>query len=371
MTSKPLVLLAVGDLILDAPGSESCFSQVAPVLQSADVVAGQVEVVFTSRGVNTFVDPRAAPPNDPKHMKALSLAGFDVATLAGNHIWDSGAPGIEDTIQGLKDLGIAAAGAGMNLEGARAPAIVERDGTRFGFLSYNCVGPIQTWATPQKPGCAYVHVITHYEMHLAIPGGPPTIYSFPEPQSLKAMTEDIRKLRSECDVLVVCLHKGIVYIPAKLAMYECAVSYAAIDAGADLVLGHHAHILKGIEVYKGKPIFHGMNHFVWTAMDTRFKDRPPSLYEQMGLNIFGDFYDGRPNPEEKRMTMIAKCVIEDRQISRVTYLPCMIDGQGQPEVLKPDAAGQQVFQYMETITRAAGLNAQFQWDGDEVLISSS
>jgi poly-gamma-glutamate synthesis protein (capsule biosynthesis protein) len=206
-------------------------------------------------------------------------------------------------------------------------------------------------------------------MHLAIPGGPPKIYSFPEPQSLGAMTEDIRRLRSECDVLVVSLHKGIVYIPAVLAMYEAPVSYAAIDAGADVVLGHHAHILKGIEVYKGKPIFHGLNHFVWTAMDTTFKDRPPSLYEQMGLNLFGDFCDRRPTPEEKRMTMIAKCVVENRQISRVSYLPCMMNARGWPQVLGHDAAGEQVFCYVETITQAAGLNARFQWDGDEIVIS--
>ncbi len=369
MSPKPLTLLAVGDLILDAPDSESRFALAAPVLRAADVVVGQVEVVFTSRGVDTFVDPRPAPPNDPKEMSALAHAGFHVATLAGNHIWDSGAPGIEDTITGLRELGIAVTGAGMNLDEARAPTVVECDGTRIGFLSYNCVGPVQSWATAQKPGCAYVHVITHYEMHLAIPGGPPTIYTFADPVTLKAMADDIQNLRARCDLLVVALHKGIVYIPAKLAMYEQAVSYAAIDAGADLVLGHHAHILKGIELYKGKPIFHGLNQFVWAGMDKPFKERPnPGLFEQMGLNIFGDFYDVRPNPLDKRMTIIAKCVVEDGRITRTSYLPCLINAQGQPEVLPDDARGRQVFEYMENITRGADLNAHYQWDGNEVSV---
>ena len=70
------------------------------------------------------------------------------------------------------------------------------------------------------------------------------------------------------------------------------------------------------------------------------------------------------------LTIIAKCIIEDKKISRVSYLPCVINDKGQPEVLKHDARGQEVYDYMNEITIEAGLNAGYKWDGDEVIISA-
>ena len=372
MPGKILTMMAVGDLILDMPQAETYFAYVTPVLKSADVVAGQGEVVFTGRGICSSTDV-AAPPCDPANMSALPFAGFNVITLAGNHVWDSGAPGIEDTIAGLRNYGIAVTGAGMNIDEARCPAIVKRNGTSFGFLSYNCVGPKESWATAKKAGCAYVNIITHYELEHATPGGPPTVYTFAEPRSLELMLDDIHKLRSRCDVLVVALHKGIGHVPAKLASYEQQVSYAAIDAGADLILGHHAHILRGVEQYKGKTIFHGLCNFVTV---TRALAPDPTQDSQQWAMRRKELFGFAPDPEyptypfhpEAKQTIIAKCIISGSKITRVSYLPCLVNKKGQPEILKNDERGQQVFNYMDKITRAAGLNARFEWDGDEVVI---
>jgi len=150
---------------------------------------------------------------------------------------------------------------GMNLTEARQPAIVERQGLRLGFLSYNCVGPRESWAGRDRAGCAYVHVLTHYELDHASPGGPPTVYTFAEPKTLECMAADIEALRQRVDVLTVALHKGLGHTPAAVGMYERQVSKAAIDVGADVVMGHHAYILQGIEVYKDRPIFHGLGNF--------------------------------------------------------------------------------------------------------------
>ena len=76
------------------------------------------------------------------------------------------------------------------------------------------------------------------------------------------MQADIEALRAQVDVLTVAFHKGVAHTPALLAMYERKVAKAAIEAGADIIVGHHAHILRGIEIYKGKPIFHGLGNFV-------------------------------------------------------------------------------------------------------------
>ena len=369
MTGKSLTMLAVGDLVLEDEHGERFLELVAPTLKTGNVVVGQGEVVFTARGVQTYVDMGGSSPGcPPGNMNALAAAGFNVITLAGNHIWDKGSPGIEDTVNGLGKLGIAVTGGGMNIDEARKPAIIVRDGTRFGFLSYNCVGTMGQWATKLKPGCAYVRIISHYEMNGANPGGAPDVYTFAEPHSLKAMAEDVRKLRPLCDVLVVAFHKGVLGFPDKLAMYDQQVSYAAIDAGADLILGHHAHILKGIEEYKGKIIFHGLGHFIYDIanMPQEFK-RP--LGVSPGVPLFAQSFNPGIDPLA-RWTIIAKCTIEGGKISQVGYLPCWINDERQTEVLKHDGMGQQMFDFMDRITRGAGLNVRYEWKGDEVVIQN-
>lgn len=374
MAGNTVVLMAVGDLILDEPEAERFFDLSAPVLRTGDVVVGQVEVPYTTRGVERSSDV-PAPASDPRNLTALANAGFHVATLAGNHVFDAGEMGVRDTIHHLLDLGIHTTGAGMNIDEARRPVIVERKGVRFGFLSYNCVGPRDSWAMRNKPGCAYVQILTHYELDHATPGGPPAIYTFAEPESLEAMEDDIRNLRRLCDVLVVALHKGIGHVPAKLAMYEKQVSRAAIEAGADLILGHHAHILRGIEFYKGKPIFHGLGNFV-TVTRALSPDGNSSPERQAWARRRKELFGFEPDPEcpifpfhpEAKNTFIAKCTVDGGTVARISFIPCFVNKKGQPEVLGNDERGHQVCEYVDRITRAAGLNARYYWDGDEVVV---
>ena len=367
MTNKPLTMITGGDIIL-GPDTDSFFASIEPVLKSADILVGHLEVPFTKD------QPRAAElGREPDNMRILSKMGFDALTLAHNHLWDVGIPGISDTIAWLRDHNIAAVGAGMNIREARTPVVVEREGTRFGFLSYNCVGPRETWAAAERPGCAYVNILTHYELDYASPGGPPEIYTFPQPNSLKAMEGDIRQLRPQCDILVVSLHKGLVHMPVSLAQYEQTVSYAAIDAGADLILGHHAHILKGIEVYKGKVIFHSLGNFItWLPMLALKPGQDPDSWARRRIKIFGFVpdpdYPTYPFHPEAVNTLIAKLIIKNNAISRISYIPCLVNKQGYPEVMKHDEKGQQVYDYMEKITQKAELNGQFKWDRDEVMI---
>ncbi len=155
MTSRPQKLLAVGDIII-GPDPEPFFASVAPLLKTGDIVLGQLEVPYTTRDADAMAQGR-----DPKNLHALVTAGFHVLTLAGNHCMDAGIAGVEDTLAWLRDYKVAFTGVGMNLQQAKCPAVLEREGTRYGFLDYNCVGPKETWATANKPGCAFIHNITH------------------------------------------------------------------------------------------------------------------------------------------------------------------------------------------------------------------
>ena len=178
--ASPLTLLATGDLIIDEPGPDRYFEPARAVLQSADIVLGHVEVPFTLERQGTPNIPLAA--RDPAKLRALADAGVHVASLAANHLFDEGAAGVRDTLAGLREHGVATVGAGMTLADARQPAILERNGLRVGFLSYNLVGPKASWAAANKAGGAYVHILTSYELDHATPGARQRSRPVPRPK---------------------------------------------------------------------------------------------------------------------------------------------------------------------------------------------
>jgi poly-gamma-glutamate synthesis protein (capsule biosynthesis protein) len=360
-------ILLLGDLILDEPEPDALFEPSRTLLRSADVLIGQVEVPHSRRGTVQSTDVPARP-SDPDNLAALKRIGLDVATLAGNHIADAGPDGIEDTIATLRALGIASAGAGMSLDAARAPAIVGS----IGVLSYNCVGPRDGWARPSKAGSAYVEVLTHYELDHAGPGGPPRIYTFPTPESLEALRADIAALRARVAVVVVALHKGLGHVRAQLAQYERDLARAAIDAGADVVVGHHAHILRGLEVYRGRPIFHGLGNFatVTRALSPANTVTPEAAaWARRRVELFGFTPDPAmptyPFNPESRHTMIGHCAFTGGGEIEAGYIPCWIDDDARPVPLGP-GDGDFVVAYVDAITREAGLQTSYRWDGNVV-----
>ncbi|RBM21016.1 capsule biosynthesis protein CapA [Prauserella sp. PE36] len=371
-----ITIASVGDLILDEPGPASFLEPAAALLRAADVTIGHVEVPHSTTTVSQSTDV-PAPPADPAALPALADAGFDVVTLAGNHIHDAGDVGIADTVAHARAAGLVPTGAGANLAEARTPAVVERGGLRVGVLSYNCVGPRESWATSRKPGCAYVHVLTHYELDHASPGGPPKIYTFADPDSLEAMESDVRALRAQADVVLVSLHKGVGHTPAAVAMYERPVARAAIDAGADAVFSHHAHIMRGIETHRGKPIFHGLGNFVTvTHALTPGVGSASSAELEAWAKRRRELYGFAPDPDmpyypfhpESRNTAIAWCRFDANGLTEAGFVPCWIDDRGRPVPCAGTPDGERVTAYIEQITRAAGLNGRFSHRGDRVVI---
>jgi poly-gamma-glutamate capsule biosynthesis protein CapA/YwtB (metallophosphatase superfamily) len=366
-------LMLTGDLVLDEPNADFFFDRARDVLGLADLLIGHVETPHTDRGVESVGDV-PAPASPPENIAALGTAGFGIATLAGNHIHDRGAEGIADTRALLAAQGVAPVGAGADLAEARKPAIAERRGLKVGVLSYNCVGPIQGWAGPKNAGCAYVKVITHYETQGANPGGPPKTYTFCDPDTVEAMQADVEALRAQVDVLVCAFHKGVVHTPGHIAMYERPLARAAVEAGADIVIGHHAHILRGVETIAGKPVFHGLGNFVTVtrALTPEGNDNPARReWAIRRKKLFGfepdpDYLPLYPFHPESKNAMVADCRITDGAIS-AGFLPCWILPTGQPEVLGDTPKGREVADYVIAITRAAGLKTEFAWEGDRVV----
>lgn len=375
--TQPFKLYMTGDLVLDEPDADFFFDPARAMLAEADLLIGHLEVPHTDRGEEAFGDI-PAPGAPPENLRAVGRAGFHAVSLAGNHMHDRGGEGIADTIDNLAEQGIAYAGAGQTLAEARRPGLIARPNRRIGLLSYNCVGPKENWAGPARPGCAYVKIISHYESEGANPGGPPKIYTFADPDNVEAMQADIEALRPQVDVLVVALHKGVVHTPAHVAMYEKAVSRAAIDAGADIIIGHHAHITRGVEIYRGKPIFHGLGNFVTVtkALNVEGNASPERrAWAERRKILFGfepdPDYPLYPFHPESKNGMVAAChIAEDGTISP-GFRPFWMLPTGQPQPLGDDAQGRAVADYIADITRRAGFRTAFQWDGDRVVFGAA
>ena len=153
-------------------------------------------------------------------------------------------------------------GAGKDGEEARKPAIVECKGVKIAFLAYCTVLRPGAQAGTGKPGCAPMRAHTHYAPIDWQAGAPPKVITVPHEEDLEALTEDIRKAKQQADVVVMSIHWGLHHMPKAICNYQPIVAHAAIDAGADLILGHHPHCLKAIEVYKGKVCFYSIGNFM-------------------------------------------------------------------------------------------------------------
>ncbi|GAA2830803.1 CapA family protein [Nonomuraea rubra] len=369
-----LTVMSVGDLVVDEPDPASFFAPAEQTLRRGDVVIGHVEVPHSTSTAQVSTDV-PAPPADPEALRAIAGAGFHVVTLAGNHVYDAGDQGVADTIKYAAEAGLVTTGAGLTLDEARRPALVERDGLRVGVLSYNCVGPRESWATSRKPGCAYIKVLTHYELDHASPGGPPAVYTFADPAHLERMAADVAALSAEADVVLVSLHKGVGHTPAALAMYEQPVARAAIDAGAHAVFAHHAHIMRGIELYRGRPIYHGLGNFVTVthALTPAAGDEGErAAWARRRKELYGfapdpdmPFYPFHP---ESRNTAVAVCRFDRDGLVSAGFVPCWIDDSGRPVPLGDSPEGRRVAAYVEDITRRAGLGTEFGWEGGEVVL---
>ena len=195
-------------------------------------------------------------------MSGLTYAGFDVMSFASNHALDRGEQALFEAIDTLTTNSIAVIGAGKNIDEARKPVILERKGTKVAFLAYCSVLPKGYQATPEKSGCAPMRASTFYEQVDWPAGTAPRIITLANKDDLAAMVRILNRQELWQTSSIMSIHWGIHYVPAVIAMYQKEVGYAAIDAGVDLILGHHAHLLKGIEIYKGKFIFYSLGNFV-------------------------------------------------------------------------------------------------------------
>jgi poly-gamma-glutamate synthesis protein (capsule biosynthesis protein) len=176
---------------------------------------------------------------------ALKEAGFDIACLANNHSLDYDKPALSETLKLLIEQGLKPVGAGNTLSEAHSLRITNVKGMKVGFLAYLGLFPSVVPLNQGEPGVAMA--------------------------DLDAIRRDVRSARKKVDSLIVSMHAGIEYT-FKHSVRQQQIAHAAIDAGADMVIGHHPHVVQDTEVYKGKPIFYSLGNFIFDPSPQFLKD---------------------------------------------------------------------------------------------------
>src|SRR5713101_7812915 len=263
-----LQMILTGDVnLMNVTDPKAPFALIIDELHRADMVFSNLEccLVETPSGHSVsnegfFADPKAGG-------EALKLAGIHAVGIANNVHY--GEANIRTSIARLDQLGILHAGAGADLAAARAPVVLERGGVRFGFLQRSSVyWPTNHEARKDAAGIAVIRGHTAY--HVPVfktrldvppanrPGIPPEIITWADAGYLGAFKEDIAALRPRVDVLVASCHWGL---GKDVLQYMTEIAHGAIDAGADIVMGHGPHYSLPVEVYREKPIFYGLGNF--------------------------------------------------------------------------------------------------------------
>lgn len=367
------LLIATGDIGPNRENPDEIFDGVRMSLQEADLLFGQLEPCIAHSGTPA-AQCRLPMRCRPESAAAIRRAGYDVISFATNHCMDWGRPAFFETLELLHAQGIRTIGAGADISAARRPAVVDLDGTKIGFLGYNSILPQDYWANEERPGCAPLRGITAaLPREHDQPETPVRLFSWPHPDDLDAMLDDIARLRPQVDILIVSFHWGIHFVPAVLAQYQRYAAHFAIDAGADLILGHHTHILKPMEVYKGRAIVYSMANFALEEPGRFFEgkgDLTDSKSHQDIAALNPDMKKSkRQMPVDSYKTLYIKCVIDEKRIKRVSFVPVQLDEEAVPHTLTlDDPRFGEIVDYMRRITAEQKLDTQYTVDGGEVYL---
>lgn len=364
-------LLAMGDVGAKRADLASMFRGCSSAIKSGNLAFAQLETTITDRGAKA-PNARLAMRSPSGMAAACREAGIDVMSFAGNHCLDWGYEGLNDTLAHADAAGLALCGAGENLADARRPTIIERGGKRIAFLAYSSILPEGYMAERERPGCAPMRAHTLYEqIEHDQPGTPARTISYAHRSDLEAMVTDIKAAREQADLVFVSMHWGIHMVEAVLADYQREVARAAIDAGAAAIIGHHPHILKGVEFYRGAPIFYSLGNFaieqphIWDPAITR----TDSFRHLVSLNPAWQADSVYMLPPDTRMTGIVRLTCGDEGVEKTEFLPAWILDDSAPEILGgDDPRFAQIADYLAKISVAAGLATNFTPAGDALLI---
>jgi poly-gamma-glutamate capsule biosynthesis protein CapA/YwtB (metallophosphatase superfamily) len=240
-----ILLAGKAEALIAKEGPTAPFAGVAKVLSEADCAVGNLECPLSERGEPVEKDFRFRA--HPAAAAALHEAGFDVVTLANNHTGDYGRDALLDTLAACRRHGLQTVGAGRDLAAARRSVFLHlgEPPLTIAILGVSNMFPTEFYAGPSRPGT--------------------------NPAHLSSLTADVRAARAAADVVIVVVHFGVELAPGPEDRHR-NVAYAAIDAGADLVVGHHPHVLQGLERRGRGLIAYSLGNFLFPSASARTRE---------------------------------------------------------------------------------------------------
>lgn len=216
--------------------------EVAEIFGTADYAFLNLETCVSDRG-ETEKPEGFGFQSKPEYLEVFTAAGIDIVSLANNHVRDYGMDALYDTFSNVKEYGLSYVGAGKDITEANKLEVVELNGIKVGFTAFNMINMNPTWyATDERAGLACV-----------------------DSENMSEYLELVKEYDKECDVLFVSVHWGIEYLYG-VTEEQTEFAHALCDNGADIILGHHPHVLEPIEHYNGKVIFYSLGNFLFYKM---------------------------------------------------------------------------------------------------------
>jgi gamma-polyglutamate biosynthesis protein CapA len=304
-----VILMAVGDVmlgrnvgnIMQEKGWNCLFEHVTPIFKSSDLIFGNLETPVSNHEIVNKTKVKGYPTlkASPESVQSLVEAGFNVLSLANNHTMDFGEKALFDTIEILGKNGINYIGAAKNESEARKSFIANCNDVRIAFLAYSCSYP----ASKNRPGCA--------------------------PIRLSVIKNDVSKARKIADMVVVSLHHGLEYSDYPVPEH-ITLAHKIIDSGANLILGHHPHVLQGIEYYNSGVIAYSLGNFVH---DMTNQEKRKEFFDKSALSKLGGI---KFNLDDKRPveSIIFKCILTKTEIKSIDPIPILINQDCQPTILE-------------------------------------
>jgi poly-gamma-glutamate capsule biosynthesis protein CapA/YwtB (metallophosphatase superfamily) len=340
---KAVSMLIIGDIDIQLRADPTtAFTHIGETLKQADLVYANLEgMLVKPQGPEIDIpDKRGWRHPGPDGVKALTAWNVKVVGVANNVAYDRA--NILQTLKVLDANGIIHTGGGVNIAAAHKPAIVERKGVKIGFLQYTArwYQDNEQIATDTEPGVAKISSRDGITV---------------DPADIERVRDDIRRLRSQVDIVVVSHHNRDGATATQFGTppaarpsgerrdnhisepYQKQFAHMALDAGADLVYGHGTHTVQGVEVYKGKPILYAIGH---------------SAFDQPGY-------------EKSKDGIVVHTVIDGKKIVHVSFVPVTRDAHNDVMMLDPSTGeGAALFGVIKGLSGSTPLKI----DGQEVVL---
>lgn len=310
--SEGVSLVAVGDIMLSRTVASKIkthndinypFLKVADFLKEADITFGNLENPITAGA--TIAPYELTLRADPGVENALKNVGFDILSLANNHTPNLGIQGLTDTFDYLSKVGIAYVGGGRNAVEANKPVYITRKGITFAFLAYNDTDVVPAYyeASDNRAGTAFMRS--------------------------DKMVEAVKEAKQKANFVIVSMHAGNEYTD-KPNESQINFAHKAIDAGAELVIGSHPHVIQPIEKYNGKYILYSLGNFVFDQMQS----------------------------EDTKQGLTVKITFNKDGVDKISFYPVLIQDFSQPEFLE----GNEATQVLSRLRYPLSENSVFGWD---------